>query len=152
MGVARYLRPEKTRLVKSFCLATKLHLCHHKPVIVSMKFIDLISMTSTWHKIAVLVYYATLAQFQQLSRLVKGNLFLKLIACHAAVVAFAFDGKIGLGITHPHTNRSPFRRDIALLNMAKRRGGALVGAAMLNQELAFYFQPTHTTTKNVQIM
>ena len=108
-----------------------------------MKLIDLKRVVAHAHKVAMLVYHASLAQPHEMRRLVERYLFLKLIARHAAVTALALDGQVGLVVTHAHAHRGAFGRDIALLDVACRRSLALKGATMLNQELTFYFQSTH---------
>lgn len=79
-AVARDFHAHKRRFDESLILASQLHFCHQQPFVVAVKLIDFKRVLSRRNKIAVLVYHAATAQKQQMFGLIKGYLFLKLIA------------------------------------------------------------------------
>ncbi len=137
--VARYLHTDEVGFLIGFALAFQFHLSHHQPLIVTIKLIHLEGMITTFHQIAALIDNATLAKLQQMLRLVQRNLLLKLIAGHSAIHRLALNGKVSLLVPCANAHRSPLGRNIALLDMARRKGGALVSVALLDEEFSFYF-------------
>ena len=96
-------------------------------------------MTATFHQIATLIDDATQTKLQKMLRLVHRYLLFKLIAGHAAIYRLALNGKVSLLVPCANAHRSPLGRNIALLDMARRKGGALVSVALLDEEFSFYF-------------
>ena len=137
--VARYLHTDEVGFLIGFTLALQFHLSHYQPLIVTIKLIHLEGMITTFHQIAALIDNATLAKLQQMVRLVHRNLLLKLIAGHSAIHRLALNGKVSLLVSCANAHRSPLGRNIALLDMARRKGGALVSVALLDEEFSFYF-------------
>ena len=141
--VARHLTTYEVGLLVGLILTTQFHLCHDQSLVVAIELVNLKDMVATFYQIATLVDDATLAQLQQMLCLVEGYLFLELITRHTAIHRLALDGKVSLVVACAHSHRSSLRRDIALLNMTIRKGGALVCVAFLDKELSLYFQSTH---------
>jgi len=138
MAVTGHLGTDEIGLFVGFSLTAQLHFGHHETVVIAMELIHLKRMVTAGHKVAVLVDDATFAKLQQMGSFIQRNLFLKLIARQSMVGAVALYGQVGLIVAYAHPDGSPVSRNIALLDMAERRGGLLVGTATLDQELAFY--------------
>ena len=79
-AVARDFHAHKRGLHESLILASQFHFCHQQPFVVAVKLIDFKRVQPRRNKIAVLVYHAAAAQKQQMFGLIKGYLFLKLVA------------------------------------------------------------------------
>ena len=137
--VARYLHTDKVGFLIGFALAFQFHLSHYQPLIVTIKLIHLKGMITTFHQIAALIDNTTLAKLQQMLRLIQRNLLLKLIAGHSAIHRLALDSKVSLVVSGANTHRSPFSRNISLLDMTTRKGGAFISVALLDEEFSFYF-------------
>ena len=100
-------------------------------------------MVSTLDKIATLIDNSTLTELQKMLRLIHGYFLLKLITGHTTVYRLTFNREISLLVSRANSHRSPFSRNIPLLNMTRRKGGAFISVALLNEEFSFYFQSTH---------
>ena len=136
--VACYLHADEIRFLIGFGLACQLHLCHDQTFVIAIELIYLEGMTATFHKIATLIDDASLTKLQKMLRLVHRYLLFKLIAGHAAIYRLALNGKVSLLIPCANPHRSPFGRNISLLNMTRRKGGAFISVALLNEEFSFY--------------
>ena len=115
--VACYLFPQEWGPFKGFVGTFKFHFGHYKAVVVAVELIDLECVFAALHKVACLVYYATVAQFQQFPGFIGGNLLFPLEAAESAVHRRSFDGEIPLVATYPHAGRvAAFAAQIALCN------------------------------------
>ena len=115
--VACDLFSKEWRPFKCFVGTFKFHFGHHKAVVVAVELIYLECVFATFHKVARLVYYAAVAQFQQFPGLALGNLLFPLEAAESAVHRRSFDGEIPLVATYPHAGRvATFAAQIALCN------------------------------------
>lgn len=139
--VACYFAIDEIRFLVSFGLAFQLYLRHHQAFVVTIKLIHLEDMITAFHEIAALINHTSLTKLQEMLRLVHGNLLLKLIAGHSAIHRLTLDGKVSLVVSGANTHRSPFSRNISLLDMTTRKGGAFVSVALLDEEFSFYSNP-----------
>ena len=69
--------------------------------------------------------------------LIKADLFLKLITAHAAIGAMTLYGQVAFLVADADANRGPFSGDVAFLDVATRKGGAMVSVAIRNEKRAF---------------
>ena len=96
-------------------------------------------MLTTLHQIATLIDDTALAKLQEMLRLIHSDFLFKLITRHSSIYRLTFDRKISLVITRTYPHRSSISRNIALLNMAIRKGGAFICVALLYEEFSFNF-------------
>ena len=141
--IARDLGADEVRLHKILRLAAELHLCHDEAIVVAMKLIDLESMIATLDQVSVLIYHAALTELHQMVSFVHGDLLFKLIARHSPVTTLALDRQVSLIVAHTDAYRGTFSRYVSLLDMGRRKGGALIRIAFLHEKFPFYLQSTH---------
>ena len=115
-----------------FILAPKFHFGHHQTFVVTIKLINLEGMVATFHEITPLIHKAAFAQRQQMFGLVERDFLLKLIARQTAVVGMTFNCELRLVVTHAYAHSGTFSRNISLLDMTARNGGAFERVAFLN--------------------
>ncbi len=98
--VARHLRADEIGLFVGLVLTLQFYFGHDETFVVAVKLINLKHVFAATHQIAPFVDDSTPTEFQQLSGLVGGDFFFKLIARQSAINAFALDGQeslVGVG-------------------------------------------------------